>query len=441
MGIGLVKAAYDVAAARGLREHAPMRVFVYMAVSALDSDARPAYFGGRYRLAHALGAPPTSSGLKLVKQAVSALNQRGLIQLDVRPAPGREARYALLDGAGAPLRINAAPPESSDTKTGDHEGAVNSSERGTLSDPTGHPQGAQRGTLTRPLRRDGGTKEEESTPPPRTCTIHPDWDHDRPCRRCGHDRQARRSLAQPSRTGTRTPPLLRRSIRLLRLRHSRGRSQTRNRGSSMTTETVQPEKSSSTRSTRGRGRRSEALQRKAEALALRAAGLTYRSIGQRLGMTESGARKTVLSGLNELRREKAEQVLELELARLDRLQLAVWQRAICGDRAATLTVLKIMDRRAKYLSLDNPELTDAVAGASTLLSALAGQLGAMPDTYEPVRDDLTAEHAHYPAPPGGSEVSRPSSRPAVWREGSARRPTAASPTASNQRFVTSRFPR
>lgn len=139
----------------------------------------------------------------------------------------------------------------------------------------------------------------------------------------------------------------------------------------------------------GQGARTLAAKRKAqEALTLRMAGLGYDEIAKRVGYANRGtAWKVVEKALAEARQEKADQVLELELARLDRMQQRHFLQAASGDRAATHTVLKIMDRRARYLSLDNPKMTDAVAEGTTLLAALAAQIGTMPDTYVPVDDD------------------------------------------------------
>jgi hypothetical protein len=44
--------------------------------------------------------------------------------------------------------------------------------------------------------------------------------------------------------------------------------------------------------------------------------------------------------------------LETELARLDALQLAVWPAALAGDTKAVDAALRVMDRRAKLLRLD-----------------------------------------------------------------------------------------
>lgn len=134
-------------------------------------------------------------------------------------------------------------------------------------------------------------------------------------------------------------------------------------------------------------RRMAAARKQQEALTLRMAGLGYDAIAKKVGYANRGtAWRAVETALEQSRQEKADQVLELELARLDRMQQQHFVSAAQGDRAATHTVLKIMDRRAKYLSLDNPTMTDAVVEGTTLLAALAAQIGTMPDTYVPVDD-------------------------------------------------------
>lgn len=201
MGAALAKAAYAAADALDVREHAPVRAFVFMALTALDTDPRPSFYGGREALAAAIAAPRTASGFKVVRDATSALVARGLISVAGKAAPGRATRYDLLDGKGSPLTGNGARSASTDSETGHAEGAVNNSERGTLSVAMVHGERAQRGTLTVPPKEEED-KEEEGTrasapptlpvdnSPSRTCRRHPHWEHDDPCRACAADRRA-----------------------------------------------------------------------------------------------------------------------------------------------------------------------------------------------------------------------------------------------------------
>lgn len=127
--------------------------------------------------------------------------------------------------------------------------------------------------------------------------------------------------------------------------------------------------------------RREALQqRRRKALELRKAGVTYNGIGQTLGISETQARKDVEQAIKSITREPAEQVLALELERLDRLfyeafryathsvirhtdendnkfdiKLDTDQQMRAIDRA-----VKLMDRRAKYLGLEQAPRNDAM---------------------------------------------------------------------------------
>jgi orotate phosphoribosyltransferase-like protein len=95
--------------------------------------------------------------------------------------------------------------------------------------------------------------------------------------------------------------------------------------------------------------------RRQEALELRKAGLTFERIGARMGVTKQTAHQLVLRAFGELREklaETAEQVLTLELQRLDALTEALWPTATAGDPQAIDRVLRIMQRRAALLGLD-----------------------------------------------------------------------------------------
>jgi hypothetical protein len=99
-----------------------------------------------------------------------------------------------------------------------------------------------------------------------------------------------------------------------------------------------------------------ARKREAEALALRLAGATFEDIARQLGLSARQVAKDAYErALNRLApiadREKAR---ALEAARLDRLQLVHWQKALAGDADATQAVLGIMARRARLLGLDAP---------------------------------------------------------------------------------------
>lgn len=90
-------------------------------------------------------------------------------------------------------------------------------------------------------------------------------------------------------------------------------------------------------------------------LELRKAGASHDQIADQLKLANrSVSWKLFKAALHEVIREPAQDVLALELDRLDALLLGCWQNAKSGDPHAIDRALRIMDRRAKYLGLDKP---------------------------------------------------------------------------------------
>lgn len=121
-------------------------------------------------------------------------------------------------------------------------------------------------------------------------------------------------------------------------------------------------------------------ERRRQALELRKAGATYEQIAAELGIrSKRAAWGIVQTALAEITREPAQAVLDLELSRLDAMLLGLWPTARKGNHGAVDRVLRIMDRRARYLGLD------ATPDSSTLdPSALADFLNHLaPGAAEP----------------------------------------------------------
>jgi|GEM_PF-3856280 len=99
----------------------------------------------------------------------------------------------------------------------------------------------------------------------------------------------------------------------------------------------------------------KASARQAKALELRISGASYRTIAQTLGYGgPSGAHKSVVAGIKKMLQEPSETCKRLELTRLDKLLAAFWQKAMNGDELAADRVLKVMERRARLLGIDQP---------------------------------------------------------------------------------------
>lgn len=115
---------------------------------------------------------------------------------------------------------------------------------------------------------------------------------------------------------------------------------------------------------------------------LRVLGATYAQIGERLGISKQAAHEYVTTELALLRAqtaEAAEQVRDLELARLDAVLVPQLKAAIEGSQGAVDRVLRIQERRAKLLGLDAPTKSEVggpgggpveIAGAKEALAAL-----------------------------------------------------------------------
>jgi hypothetical protein len=100
----------------------------------------------------------------------------------------------------------------------------------------------------------------------------------------------------------------------------------------------------------------ELFDKERKALELRRAGTSYDEIAVALGYAKgAGAWNAVQRAMKRTLRESgADEVRDQELDRLDRLQRAVWVRALQGDLPAVGAVLRIMERRSKMLGLDAP---------------------------------------------------------------------------------------
>lgn len=90
-----------------------------------------------------------------------------------------------------------------------------------------------------------------------------------------------------------------------------------------------------------------------QAMQLRAAGASYAQIGQALKCTKKYAFDLVLRGLYEAKEsiaEDVEQVRLVELMRLDSILMELWQAR--KDPRTADTILRISERRSKLLGLD-----------------------------------------------------------------------------------------
>ena len=104
----------------------------------------------------------------------------------------------------------------------------------------------------------------------------------------------------------------------------------------------------------------EVIDREVKVLELRRAGLTWQNIAKEVGYADpTGAYAAYKRAVKRVLQEPADEVRQQELDRLDRLQVAVWPRAMKGDDRAINTILRLMERRAKLLGLDAAQKVQA----------------------------------------------------------------------------------
>lgn len=144
-----------------------------------------------------------------------------------------------------------------------------------------------------------------------------------------------------------------------------------------------------------KAQRAATADRRNRAIKLRLAGAEWQAIADQLGYADKGAAcKDVTRALDRhlvAQRVSSETLRNLELDRLDRLQLGLWTAATAGDHKTADTVLRIMDRRARWAGFDvPPDLEDRIRQEMTL------RIGAqMATVWGRVIDglNLTAEQA------------------------------------------------
>ena len=99
----------------------------------------------------------------------------------------------------------------------------------------------------------------------------------------------------------------------------------------------------------------ELVDKEVKVLELRRAGLTWQRISEETGYADaSGAYLAYKRAIKRTMQQPADELREQELDRIDRLQLALWPKAMKGDNASINTIVRLMERRARLLGLDTP---------------------------------------------------------------------------------------
>ena len=84
---------------------------------------------------------------------------------------------------------------------------------------------------------------------------------------------------------------------------------------------------------------------------------TYEEIAEQMGCDHSTVVRMVEEGMLQIIQEPAEKVRDMELLRLRKLFSTYFPNAANSDLAALNAVLRIMERRSRYMGLDMPVKT------------------------------------------------------------------------------------
>lgn len=99
----------------------------------------------------------------------------------------------------------------------------------------------------------------------------------------------------------------------------------------------------------------ELVDKEIRVLELRRVGLTWSRIAEEVGYADhTGAYAAYKRAIKRTMQQPADELRGQEIDRLDRLQVAIWPSAMKGDTRAILTIIRLMERRAKLLGLDKP---------------------------------------------------------------------------------------
>ena len=103
-------------------------------------------------------------------------------------------------------------------------------------------------------------------------------------------------------------------------------------------------------------RQAEASVKACRAVELVRQGKTYDQVARAVGYANRGtAHRVVTKALSERLIDGIDELRDIEVARLDALQAAIWSRALTGDVRAINTVSRIIDRRCRILGLYPPK--------------------------------------------------------------------------------------
>ena len=139
-------------------------------------------------------------------------------------------------------------------------------------------------------------------------------------------------------------------------------------------------------------------ERHALALEMRKHGYSYDQIGEHFECSPTAARSLVKTAMEKAIREPGQEIIDLELQRLDQLYRVAFNRAATGEVSAINQCLAVMQRRAKYLGLDAPDKSEVTGAGGAPLAIASMSMKGMSDADLAAMKELLMKGAGLTAP-------------------------------------------
>lgn len=127
-------------------------------------------------------------------------------------------------------------------------------------------------------------------------------------------------------------------------------------------------------------------ERRRKAYELRMQGASYFQIADKLGVSHDTIRKDIKAFMNYIPRENAIELRDMELDKLNQMELALQKKLRSGSPQAVNAAIRIMQHRATLMGLDRIENNDGLDGAKAAMDAIVEALLKGP-VAQPVEDD------------------------------------------------------
>lgn len=119
------------------------------------------------------------------------------------------------------------------------------------------------------------------------------------------------------------------------------------------------------------------VERRAEVYKLRTAGMSYPAIAKKMGVSPATIRNDVRKYLEYIPRESAIELRDMELDKLNRMELGLQDKALRGHTQSINAMVRIMQHRAELMGLykieNNDGLESAKGAMKQIITALTGQ--------------------------------------------------------------------